>query len=387
MNNLKILDRKNNGSMKWDLKYIQKRFGISTDDVYPMFIADMDFACDSKIHSAISEYIKTMDFGYFNIQDRYYDSVIGWYKRIHKLEIDKDWIVPTIGTIASIATLVHLFNDNKVLMLTPVYSGFGKCVSKEQSCFSDLVYKDGKYSINFLDLEEKLKSNEISILLFCNPHNPSGKIWSLEDLSKVVQLCKKYDVLIISDEIHSDLNISNTKHYSLIEFCDDYDNVIVASSGNKTFNISGLNCSYLILKNEIIKEKYNSFMNLLHMSSNRFGLDVATIAYELGDSWLSSVKEEVKGNIEILVSNLSKTNMEIMLPECGYLVWVYLPDVDDVDVFVSKLALKTNVLIETGSRFLQNYKSFVRINVATSPDIVLKASKLIADFYLNKEWL
>ena len=226
-----------------------------------------------------------------------------------------------------------------------------------------------------------LKLHQIDVLLFCNPHNPGGKAWSYEELNQLVQLCKKYQVMIISDEIHGDILISDKKFVSLIQFFDIYDQIIVSSSPNKTFNISGLSTSFTICKTEDFNKQFNDYLSKLHIGPQRIGIYMIETVYNEGKQWYYDLLEYLRQNINMTMELLETTDMKIMKPDTGYLIWVYLPKIANIDQFVIDLANETHVLLETGSRFIDNYEGWVRINTATNSDLLKEAMMRFIEFY------
>lgn len=382
-----MLQRRYNGSMKWESPYINKRFqtDLKADDkFYPLFIADMDFTMDQKIQEKLVDFVKAGDLGYFHIQDSFYESIIKWYDDIHHTHIEKNWIIPSIGTITTLHLLSDLFSKGKnILLMTPVYGPFYNCAQIGHPYTMSLKYVNHEYSIDFQELEHKFQTLNIQTLLFCNPHNPGGKAWSRDELNQLVKLCKKYQVMILSDEIHSDMLISQKPFTSLIEFFDEYDRILISTSPNKTFNISGLSTSYTICKNEDLNNQFNNYLSSLHIGPQRIGIYMIETVYNEGREWYKGLLEYLQRNIEMTVSLLETTDIEVMKPDAGYLIWVYLPKVKDIDQFIVDLANHTHVLLETGSRFIENNEGWLRINTATNHDLLKEAMIQFIEFYKN----
>lgn len=382
-----ILKRQGNGSMKWEKAYIEKRFKIAEDnDIYPLFIADMDYPMATCIHDQLVELMQEPDFGYFHIQEGFYNSIIAWQKKVHHLDIKKEWILPSLGTVTSLNIACDIYaKDEDILILTPVYGAFKKCAGVGNCVTLPLLMKEHEYEIDFKGMRNIFEERNIKVLIFCNPHNPSGRIWRHAELLELVLLCKEYNVMILSDEIHSDLLVSDKPFTSLFSFSDAYENILISTSPNKTFNLSGLSTSYVISKNEGILKAIQAYFDRLHLSCNRMGVMMIENAYTNGYEWYLELIEQIKGNIEIVCSSLSNTTMEVMRPDSGYLVWIKCPKVKDVDQFVYDLAKDTHVLIESGSRFIENYEGWIRMNVATSSTLLKEAMKRFVKFYLQYE--
>lgn len=384
---MEIMNRRNNSSMKWDYEYIKKRFNIDVNDnseIYPMFIADMDYKMDDLIKSKLHSLLEEPDLGYFLIKDSFYNSIINWYKDIHNIYIDKDWIIPSIGTISSLHLVCDMIAlEREIVIMTPVYGPFLNCAKIAYPIFLPLVLENNQYFIDFVKLEDILNTHDVKVLLLCNPHNPGGKTWSKEELHQLVLLCKKYMVTIVSDEIHGDFILTDKKYTSLIEFKNIYDSIIVSTSPNKTFNISGLSTSFILCPNKQLKLLYETYLNRLHISPNRLGINMIEYVYTYGKDWYQQVLDNIKHNVNIIINEAKDAGCEVMIPEGGFLVWVHLSKVQNVDKFILDLAKDTHVLLETGARFVDNYDGWIRINAATSSEIVIKAMRKFNNYYKN----
>lgn len=380
-----ILDRKDNGSKKWSKEYINKRFKISDEENYPLFIADMDYKLPEEIINSINELITKGDFGYFDVRDSFYDSVIQWYKKNYSCSIKKEWIVPSIGALSSMHLIVEkIFNKkDNLLIFTPVYGPFKDVVINNNMNlykYKLKIHKD-RYYIDFKELNEFIKRNNINGIIFCNPHNPSGRCWSRDELDELVSLCKQNNIKIISDEVHGDLVLGENKFNSLSDYLEENDNIIVISSPNKTFNIAGLNISTFLCSNLELKLALENEFNNRKLHVNRFGVELSTICYNNGFQWVQALRKNIKENMNLVINKINIEDIRIMEPESGYLLWIKLEKVKDVDKFILELAEEKKVLLETGSRFINDYEGFVRINVATSKRILEEAMDRFVDFY------
>lgn len=380
-----ILDRKDNGSKKWSKEYINKRFKISDEENYPLFIADMDYKLPDEIINPINELITKGDFGYFDVRDSFYDSVVQWYKKNYSCSIKKEWIVPSIGALSSMHLIVEkVFNKkDNLLIFTPVYGPFKDVVINNNMNLYKYKLKINKdrYYIDFKELSEFVERNNIKGIIFCNPHNPSGRCWSKDELDKLVSLCKQNNIKIISDEVHGDLVLGENKFNSLSDYLEENDNIIVISSPNKTFNIAGLNISTFLCSNLELKLALENEFNNRKLHVNRFGVELLTICYNNGFQWVQALRKNIKENMNLVINKINIDDIKIMEPESGYLLWIKLEKVKYVDKFIIELAEEKKVLLETGSRFINDYEGFVRINVATSKRILEEAIDRFVDFY------
>ncbi|MDN6731346.1 MAG: aminotransferase class I/II-fold pyridoxal phosphate-dependent enzyme [Atopostipes suicloacalis] len=376
-NSVKIIkNREKYHSKKWNPDYIEKRFNIqSNQKIYPLFIADMDFAHSESLTNKFHEIIARDDYGYFDIPDSFYESIISWQKRIHQRLIKKEWIIPANGTIAAMHIVAEaLMKGDNFLVLTPVYGGFKDLSSQFGQRFTLALDADkNTYQLDLERFEEKIIEDSIQSLIFCNPHNPSGKVWSPEELSGIVEVCKKHQVKIISDEIHADLLRNDQEFTSMLAFHEVYDKIIVSTSANKTFNLSGLNTSYLLTTNPMYKKKIEAMFKKFHINTNRVGMEFTRIVYESGENWYKKIKNKIDNNLKLLEEILKESDLKTMQAQSGYLVWLELNKIETVDSYVVNLAKDTGVLLETGSRFIDDYQGYIRINLACDTTLLKEA--------------
>lgn len=383
-----LLERSNNGSKKWNIEYIKRRFPGTKEKIYPLFIADMDYKLPEDITNKFVEFIKKGDFGYFDILDDFNSSIINWYKKIQNCNIEDSWIIPGIGTITSIKQAIEaLKSENEsILIFTPVYGPFRDVVIKSDCNLvkHPLKLENKKYVIDFKKLEESIIENKVTSILFCSPHNPSGRVWSKEELDSLVNLCKTYNLKLFVDEVHSDLLVGDKEHISMVNYFNEYKNIVISSAPNKTFNLAGLNASYLLTPNEEFKNKIQEELSDNKLTLNRVGYKFLTTCYANGEQWVHELRANIKENYNLVKEILVNSDVEIIEPEASYLLWVKFNKIEDIDKFVIELAQKTGVLLETGSRFIENYDGFVRINLATSKGILTEAMKEVVTFLESK---
>ncbi|MGL5151687.1 MAG: MalY/PatB family protein [Clostridium sp.] len=380
----KLLNRNNNGSMKWNINYIKKRFPGVKEEIYPFFIADMDYRLPEEILGSFNEFITNGDFGYFHVQDDFNLCIKKWYDNLYKIKLKEEWIMPGIGTITTIKVALTsiLKKGDNVCIFTPVYGPFRDVVlgSELNLIQQKLNLVEGEYKINFIELEETIIKENIKSILFCNPHNPSGRVWEKDEIDRLVNLCKKYSILLIGDEVHSDLILEGT-FISLCQYFDHYDKIIVSSSPNKSFNLAGLNASYLLIGCRNNYEHISNELSKNKLVINRVGVNFLITCYSMGELWVRELRNNINDNIELAIDILSGSDVEIIRPKAGYLLWVKLNKVDDIESFTKELAKATGVLLEPGSRFISNYDGFVRINLATSKDNIKTGMIMLKDFY------
>lgn len=380
-----ILYREGNGSKKWNEDYINKRFPNHKKPYYPLFIADMDYKLPKEINNRFIENINIGDFGYFDVLEKFNESICKWYENVNNINLNKDWIIPGIGTLASMNVVLKsmLKRDDKVLIFTPVYGPFKDItINNDLNLITQELDKiENRYYIDFKKLEKNIADNNINCILMCNPHNPSGRIWNDEELEGIVNICKRNDVLLVSDEVHGDIVVGDEKFKSMANYYDVYKNIIVCSSPNKTFNLAGLSSSYIITCEEYIKNAIELELKNNKLVINRVGYEFLTICYTYGDNWVKELRENIKDNIEIVETILNIKGINIMQAEAGYLLWIKLDGIKDSLRFVEELAKHTGVLVESGTRFVESEAGYIRLNVATSKSILKKSMSEFVKFY------
>ena len=251
-----LVERKGTYSLKWDA--LDKRFGNA--NLTSMWVADMEIKAPKEVIEALKERCEHGVFGYSYVSDEYYNSVINWLKEKHNYEIKKEWLRFTNGVVTAIYCFVNIFTkvDDAVLILTPVYYPFHNAVkdNNRKLITCDLKNTDGYFTIDYEEVEKKIVENNVKLFIQCSPHNPAGRVWKEEELAKILEICKKHNVLVISDEIHQDITMKGYKHIpSAIVANGKYaDNLITVSAASKTFNLAGLIHSNIIISNDELRK-------------------------------------------------------------------------------------------------------------------------------------
>ncbi|AEV69287.1 MalY/PatB family protein [Acetivibrio clariflavus] len=371
-----VINRKNTDSLKWD--YCKHRFG--REDILPMWVADMDFKSPDLIIEAIMERVRHGVFGYTEASERLSSALVGWMKNRHNWQINSNWIVYSPGVVTSINTAILAYTrpGDKVLIQTPVYYPFYFCVRENERELVTNPLKDnnGHFEIDFDDLERKLADN-VKMMIFCSPHNPIGRVWSLHELEEVLRLCKKYDVFIVSDEIHSDLVFKGYKHIPISSLAgEDYKKCITLNSPTKTFNIAGLSISSAIIPDAELKRIFIRTLNKNGANMlNIFGLTAAEAAYAGCGEWLDELLVYLENNLDTLVEYF-QTNIpriKVIRPEATYLAWL---DCRNLPVKAEKLkeffVHEAGVGMNDGITFGVEGAGFQRLNFACPKKILLE---------------
>ncbi len=381
-----LVERKGTYSLKWDA--LDKRFGNA--NLTSMWVADMEIKAPKEVIEALKERCEHGVFGYSYVSDEYYNSVINWLKEKHNYEIKKEWLRFTNGVVTAIYCFVNIFTkvDDAVLILTPVYYPFHNAVkdNNRKLITCDLKNTDGYFTIDYEEVEKKIVENKVKLFIQCSPHNPAGRVWKEEELAKILEICKKHNVLVISDEIHQDIIMKGYKHIpSAIVANGKYaDNLITVSAASKTFNLAGLIHSNIIISNDELRKKYDKKIKKINQTEiNIVGMLATQVAYEKGSEWLENVKEIIEDNFNYLKTELNKHIPEIIITnlEGTYLVFLDLRKIIPIDKVKEFIQDKCNLAIDFGEWFGASFKGFIRINLATDPEIVKKAVKNIITEY------
>ena len=381
-----LVERKGTYSLKWDA--LDKRFGNA--DLISMWVADMEIKAPKEVIEALKERCEHGVFGYSYVSDEYYNSVINWLKEKHNYEIKKEWLRFTNGVVTAIYCFVNIFTkvDDAILILTPVYYPFHNAVkdNNRKLITCDLKNTDGYFTIDYDEVEKKIVENNVKLFIQCSPHNPAGRVWKEEELAKILGICKKHNVLVISDEIHQDIIMKGYKHIpSAIVANGKYaDNLITVSAASKTFNLAGLIHSNIIISNAELRKKYDEEIKKINQTEiSILGMLATQVAYEKGSEWLENVKEIIEDNFNYLKTELNKHIPEITITnlEGTYLVFLDLRKIIPIDKVKEFIQDKCNLAIDFGEWFGASFKGFIRINLATDPEIVKKAVENIITEY------
>ena len=362
-----IIDRQNTNSVKFE--YRKEYFGDG--EVIPMWVADMDFATPHFIRDAIIKRANHPVYGYTIRGKEFKESIISWMKRRHNWEVKKEWIVFSPGIVPAINLAVACYSEkgDKLLIQPPVYHPFFSAVKDHERILleNDLILKDDTYQIDYKDFEEKAK--EAELFIFCHPHNPVGRLWEREDLEKIVSICRENNVIILSDEIHSDLILTNRSHIPLLHI-EGSDKITAAFyAPSKTFNLAGLSTSFLIIPDEKLRQKFEKQINTLHLGmGNLFGNVALEAAYNYGEEWLGQLIDYLRNNFSFLTDFISSNIpiIKVVNTEATYLVWLDFRELKRTDTDLRKFIIsKAGLGLNDGPTFGKSGSGFQRINIAT----------------------
>lgn len=375
-----LIKRVGVGAAKWDEMW---EINPDTDEsVVPFSVADMEFKNAPEIIDAIKQYLDKTTLGYPIPTDGYYEAICGWMKRRHNWEISKDWIVQYAGVVPSIYAMTELLTDIRdgVIIMTPVYYPFYNVVNKTGRRLVEcpLVPEGESYHINFEDLEEKAKDPNTKLLIFCNPHNPVGRVWTREELERVAKICKENDIFIISDEIHSDLIMPGYTHTCFATLSEEVaQNCAVCTAPSKTFNLAGLSTSHIIIKNDNLRRRLNNLLDRRGIwMLNSMGYVATETAYSKCEGWLEELLIVLDKNRQ-LVENFIRENIpevKVFRVEGTYLQWMDFRglgmDYQELEHFMH---FDAQLFLDEGHIFGEQGQGYERINIAC-PTHVLQAA-------------
>ena len=356
-----LSERRHTHSEKWNVK----------ENELPMWVADMDFVVMPEIQEAIITATKDASFGYSFCTDEFFKAYQYWWKTRHDVDIDYRNMVFASGVVSALDSLVRtLTNENEnVMILSPVYNNFFTVVTsnKRNLIISDLIYQNDDFYIDYEDVEEKVKKNNVKLFIFCNPHNPIGKIWKKEEIQKLYDILHKYDVQMISDEIHCDIVEPGCKYVPALSIAQD---IIVCIAPSKVFNLAGLHSAVTVVNDKEKRERVQkAFYHDDIGEPNYFCVPATIAAYTKGADYVDELNEYLYQNKKYIKEFLKENlpNVKLVSGQATYLLWLDISKYGiPSDVFVKELRAQTGLYINDGLHYGPNGGNFVRINIATS---------------------
>lgn len=383
-----VINRKNTGSVKWDMmEKFEKPY-----DVLPFWVADMDFKAPVGVLNALTERVKHGVFGYTLPTETYYEAVVNWMESRHNWKINKDWIIITPGIVPTLNFILQAFTKvgEGILIQRPVYNPFTNAVVNNGRMVvnSPLILKDGRYEIDFEDFEKKIIENDVNLFILCSPHNPVGRVWSKEELITMGDICLKYNVLVVVDEIHHDLVFKSQKHIPFASLGQIYsNNCITCTAPSKTFNLAGLQISNIIIENKEIFQKLNTYLeNVTLIMTNTFGIIGSEAAYNTGEAWLEELIDYLEDNKKYVQKFMANKlpMIKVIDSEATYLLWVDFRGLgmeqDELERFIVQDA---KLWLNDGYTYGEEGSGFERINIAC-PRAILKIGLKRLEKALNK---
>ncbi|MCH5235268.1 MAG: pyridoxal phosphate-dependent aminotransferase [Muribaculaceae bacterium] len=361
----KIVERHDTNSYKWD--------SLDMENVIPLWVADMDFKTAPCIIDALRKRVEHGIFGYTRVPDKYYQATIDWFSRRHNWNFKASDIIYTSGVVPAISAIIKALTKpgDRVIIQTPVYNCFFSSIRNNgcEASENELIYNGTSYTIDFEDLEKRAADPKAKVLLLCNPHNPSGRVWTYNELYRIYDICKKNNVIVVSDEIHCELVYPP---FVYIPFCSLSDEVAACSvacvSPSKSFNIAGLQIANIVCRDEEMRKKIDKAININEVCDvNPFGVLATIAAYTEGEPWLTELIDYLQRNYEFLVSFFAEKlpDIPVVKLEGTYLVWI---DCRKLGVssgeLEEKLIREGGVWLNPGSMYGDAGEGFMRINIA-----------------------
>ncbi|WP_249029143.1 MalY/PatB family protein [Tannockella kyphosi] len=386
-----IIDRTNTSAVSTDgyrgsifKNGVPENIPYKEEDLIRMWIADMELATPDVVLDAMKERLDRKILGYTNIfGDDYVNTFLNWCQKRYDWSFEKEELIISHGIVPALLDLAGIIckEDEKVLIMTPSYVHFQTAATfndRDLVC-SNLLYEDGYYQIDFDDFKEKAKDPKTTLFILCNPHNPSGRVWSKEELEKLATIVEENNLWVISDEIHCDLLRRNQTHIPFGKIMPNYSHLVTAMAPSKTFNLAGMMISNLLIRD---KELSATWKKLHHGGENPLSLVACQTAYDKGEPWLEELIDYLDENFAytqtFLQTHLPKAKFTIS--QATYLAWIdlnaYFDKGEDIAVF---FACNAGVILESGNMFVQNSEGFVRLNLACPKSQVVEGLRRMAE--------
>lgn len=358
-----MVDRRGTGSMKWDV----------AENELPMWVADMDFPTAPPVREAIEKRAAHGIFGYTDFGETWYQAYMDWWEKRHHFAVKKEWLTFCTGVVPAISSTVRKLTTpgENVLIQTPVYNiFFNSIVNNGRNVIEcPLAYDGENYEMDFVALEEKLADPQTSLMILCNPHNPVGRIWDKETLEKVGELCAKYHVTVLSDEIHCDLTRPGTEYIPFASVSETCKNISVTCiAPTKAFNIAGIQTAAVLVPNEALHHKVWRALNTDEVAEpNAFAVDAAIAAFTKGEEWLDELRAYLFENRSYMESFIQKhiSQLKPVAADATYLMWVDCSNVKGTAKELAETIRKTTGLyVSEGAQYGMTGEHFLRINLA-----------------------
>ena len=380
----KVVDRHGTKCLKYDFAKERGR----SDDMLPLWVADMDFQTAPGIQKSLSDAVAHGIYGYSEGKDDYFQAAAGWYEKHFGWKVEKEWLIKTPGVVFALAMAVKAYTEpgDGVLIQSPVYYPFSEVIEDNgrRIVSNTLVLgEDHKYHIDFEDFERQIKENQIKLFFLCNPHNPVGRVWTTEELTRLGDICLKYQVTVVSDEIHSDF-IFRGRHQVFADLKREYaDITVTCTAPSKTFNLAGLLLSNIFISNRELRHKFRQQVNAAGISQlSPFGLVACETAYTQGEEWYQAMLAYVAENIAFTKEYVEKhlPGVEMVEHEGTYLVWLDFRKTGlSVEELEDLIVNRAKLWLDSGKIFGKSGEGFQRINVACPRQILEEALHRIGE--------
>lgn len=359
------IPRRGTGSCKWD--------SAADPDILPMWVADMDFRTAPSVIEALTKRAAHGIFGYAEVPEAYFEAVTGWFRRRHGFQIDREWILFTTGVVPALSAVIKALTrpGDRVIVQPPVYNCFFSSIRNNgcEMVSNPLLYRDGRYTIDFDGLEALAADPAVKLLLLCNPHNPVGRVWTREELTRIGEICFRNDVLVVSDEIHCDLVFPGHTHIPFASLGEEFlRKSVTCTAPGKTFNLAGIQVANIVAAAPAVRQKIDKALNVNEVCEiNCFAADVLIAAYDQGEEWLEQLKRYLWENYLYLARFFAENfpRLRVLPLEATYLVWVDCGSLGMASSEIATLLLEKGKLrINEGSLYGSAGEGFIRFNIA-----------------------
>ena len=367
-----ITPRRATNSYKWDTAH--------DDDVLPMWVADMDFRTAPAVVEALRKRVEHGIFGYTKVPPAYYEAITDWFARRHGWQIEKDWIIYTSGVVPALSAVIKALTvpGDCILVQPPVYNCFFSSI-RNNGCEiveNPLLYINETYRIDFAGLEQKASDPKVKLLLLCNPHNPSGRVWTRQELTRIGEICLRNDVIVIADEIHCELVYPGHTYTPFASISEEFlMHSVTCTSPSKAFNLAGLQIANIISADEYMRMKIDKAININEVCDvNPFGVEALMAAYNDGEEWLEELKHYLAINYSYLKTYFNEYLPEfpVVILEGTYLVWVDCSILKRRSKEIVEILLKDEKLwVNEGSMYGEAGEGFIRLNIACPRQVLI----------------
>ncbi|WP_394235128.1 MalY/PatB family protein [Niallia oryzisoli] len=382
-----IVNRRGTYSVKWDGGDLIKTMGLTDrydEETLPLFTADMDLPVPEPLLEALHKTVDHRIFGYTIFPPEYYEAIQHWFKKRHDWEIEKEDIVYCPGTVYATNIAVKALTNpgDGIIVQRPVYPPFTRAIVENDRTLLNnklICDEDGYYTIDFEDFEAKAKDEKTKMFILCNPHNPTGRIFNNEELKKLSDICSKYNVIIVADEIHGDIIRRNQTFTPIVKIADKPDNIITFTAINKTFNLAGLHCTNVIISNPDLRKKFSDAIGM--KSASPFTVSALISVYRDGEEWLEQLKDYLDGTIAWVEQFLKERmpKVKVRIPEGTYVMWMDFSGygISPKEVH-ERIYDRANVLLEDGVMFGEEGLEYQRICIPSPRPMIKEAFERMA---------
>ncbi len=380
-----IINRRGTDCVKYDNIPVNGR----PENTIPLFVADMDFAVAPEIVEAMHKVADRLIYGYPIRGKEYFEAIAGWYRRRYGWELSEEWLITTPGVVHALNLAVRAFTQpgDKVLLLTPVYGPFGAVVKVNNRVIAEcpLTYHGNQYSVDFEAFEKTIVDNDVKLFLLCSPHNPIGRVWTRDELTRMGEICLSHGVTVVADEIHSDFVFPGHKHVNFATISPEFAaNSVTCTAPSKTFNLAGLWNSNILIPSPSLREKYTAEMNYCHTPlPTIFAFEACKAAYNHGEAWLTELLAYLQDNMQMVREYFAEHLPEVKFVETQgtYLMWGDFSAYGTPEELEKKF-FDGGIWMNRDADFNVSPAGFYRINVASPRSIIREAIERMKDILL-----